>query len=225
MSRVMSRNVSRRRNLVGEIILKGIIFLVFIMGAFKCVELVIDVFFKPPITTRQVSVIEAKEMIGKNEESFVASGYIDYHSSYMDDFKSLDLPINYEEQKFLYALSKDYNISYPFVLGLIECESSFDKNVISKTRDYGLMQINEINHNWLRDNLKVDDMLEPYNNIRGGMYILSKLFEKYGSEDKVLMAYNMGEAGAKKLWSKGVRRTNYSDKVFKAKKKYEEILK
>lgn len=45
------------------------------------------------------------------------------------------------------------------------------------------------------------------------MFILRKLFEKYEAPEKVLMAYNLGESGAKALWDKGVFETNYSKSV------------
>lgn len=41
------------------------------------------------------------------------------------------------------------------------------------------------------------------------------LFEKYEDPEKVLMAYNMGETGAKRLWDKGIYETDYTNKVIK----------
>ena len=96
-----------------------------------------------------------------------------------DEFVLLDVPISEDLQKFIFYLSKGYEIDFTFVMALIQQESSFRVNVISESKDYGLMQINEINHALITETLGVTDFLEPYNNIRSGMFILRKLFEKY----------------------------------------------
>ena len=57
------------------------------------------------------------------------------------------------------------------------------------------------------------DFTEPYGNVRAGMFILRKLFEKYETPEKVLMAYNMGETGASRLWEQGIFEINYSKSV------------
>ena len=78
-------------------------------------------------------------------------------------------------------------------MALIQHESSFDPNVISSTNDYGYMQINAINHNWLTETIGVTDYTDPYQNIRAGVFVLRKLFERYQDTNMVLMAYNMGK--------------------------------
>lgn len=116
-------------------------------------------------------------------------------------------------QEFVYYLCKGYNLDFTLVMALIKQESHFDPSVISATNDYGLMQINRMNHQWLTDALGVSDFTDPYQNVRAGTFILRKLFESYQNTNMVLMAYNMGEAGAARLWKNGVYNTNYTDKV------------
>lgn len=125
------------------------------------------------------------------------------------------LQVNMDEdlQEFIYCLSYGYNIDFPFIMGLIHHESNFKSNVISGTNDYGLMQINTINHVWLSEKFGFTDFLDPYQNTRAGLYILRTLFEKYEDPSKVLMAYNMGESGAKRLWEQGIFETDYSISV------------
>lgn len=130
-------------------------------------------------------------------------------------FIPLEIEMDEELQEFIYCLSYGYNIDYAFVMGLIEAESTYQVDVISSTNDYGLMQINTINHEWLTEKIGVTDFLDPYQNIRSGIYILRNLFEKYEDPEKVLMAYNMGETGAKRLWDNGIYETNYTNKVIK----------
>ena len=92
-------------------------------------------------------------------------------------------------------------------------ESGYNINAISRGGDYGLMQINKINHEWIANNLGLPDMLNPYQNIRAGVYMVSDLISKYGTISSALMAYNMGESGADALMRGGVYRTGYVDKV------------
>ena len=98
-------------------------------------------------------------------------------------------------------------------MALMYTESSFRADVVSGTNDYGLMQINKCNHEELSSALGITDFNEPYQNIRAGLYILRRLFEKYDEPSMVCMAYNMGEYGASVLWDNGVYSTSYSQKV------------
>ena len=151
---------------------------------------------------------------------FVDEISMDWSSGAELGFVPLDVPMNEELQEFIYCLSYGYNIEFPFVMALIELESSFVPNAIGKTNDYGLMQINTCNHEWLSEKLGITDFLDPHQNIRSGMYILRYLFEKYEDPAKVLMAYNMGETGAARLWEQGIFETNYSKRIMKTAAEY-----
>lgn len=128
-------------------------------------------------------------------------------------FIPLNVPMNEDLQEFIFYLSQAYEMDFTFVMALIQRESNYNPDVISKTNDYGLMQINEINHPYLQEQLGITDFTEPYGNVRAGMFILRKLFEKYETPEKVLMAYNMGETGASRLWEQGIFEINYSKSV------------
>lgn len=143
----------------------------------------------------------------------VFTSSIDWSNGAELGFVPLDCGMDKDLQDFIYCLSYGYGIDYTLVMGLIEQESSFDSNNISKTNDYGLMQINTINHKWLKETLGITDFLDPYQNTRAGVYILRNLFDKYQDTAKVLMAYNLGETNAKKLWDKGIYETGYTKKV------------
>ena len=149
---------------------------------------------------------------------------LDWDSNASLDFIPLDVPMDEDMQEFIYYLSYGYNIEFPFVMALIEHESSFRTNVTSSTNDYGLMQINKINHEWLTKTLGVTDFNDPYQNTRCGIFILRKLFEKYEDPTKVLMCYNMGEAGAKRLWDKGIYETSYSKDIMEQAAEYQQQI-
>lgn len=141
-----------------------------------------------------------------------------------ENFKALEITLDEDVQQFTYYLSKGYNIDYPLALAVIQVESDFQADLISDTEDYGLMQINKNNHDWITQTIGVEDYLDPVQNIRAGMFILRKLFEKYQKPSLVLMAYNMGETGAARLWKQGIYSTDHTEKVLQYQKQFNDKL-
>ncbi len=140
------------------------------------------------------------------------------------DFQPLDCLMPEEQQEFVFYLCSGYNIDFTLVMALIQHESHFDPAAISKTDDYGYMQINVKNHRWLTETIGVTDYTDPYQNIRAGVFVLRKLFERYQDVDMVLMAYNMGENGAERLWDKGIFTTDYTQEVLNIQQQFIEQL-
>lgn len=136
------------------------------------------------------------------------------------NFVPLDVPMDARLQEYVFYLSEAYDIDFTFVMALIQHETNFEAGAISPTDDYGLMQINSINHTYLAEELGITDFLDPYENVKAGMFILRKLFEKYETPEKVLMAYNMGETGAARLWEQGIFEVNYSKEVLQKQAEY-----
>ena len=138
-------------------------------------------------------------------------------------FVELDIPLSAELQRYLYDACVENGVDYAFALGLAECESSFRTDVVSKTNDYGLFQINAINAEWLAE-LGYDDMLDPRDNIDAAMYILGDYIEKCGDIALAAMAYNLGETGAARSWESGVYTNKYASRVEAARLKYAALL-
>jgi soluble lytic murein transglycosylase-like protein len=99
------------------------------------------------------------------------------------------------------------------IIAQIQVESQFRADVISSTNDYGLMQINKINHKWLSERYGITDFLNPYQNVICGVKMMSEHYSCYGDLDKALMAYNLGVGGASKLWNQGIYSTEYVEKI------------
>lgn len=132
-----------------------------------------------------------------------------------------DCPLDNDLQDYIREVCEVNNIPMSLVLAIISAESSFRPNVISKTNDYGLMQINVANHGWLSDEYGVTDFLDPYLNVFCGIQIYKKHYEKYGDVNKALMAYNLGATGAKRLWNEGIYETDYTQKILKIMEEYD----
>jgi soluble lytic murein transglycosylase-like protein len=124
------------------------------------------------------------------------------------------IPLSKDLQSYIYNQCKSYNVDYYLVLSIIQKESSYKSNVISKDgHDYGLCQIRDINHEYLRNQLNKDlNFLNPYDNVLSCIYMLSNLFNKYQSYNLscILMSYNQGEYGAKKSFSNNIYSSEYS---------------
>lgn len=159
-----------------------------------------------------------------SEESFKYESPAKWTSDVEQDFIPLDVPMDEETQKFIYYLSNVYDVDFSFIMAVIKTESGFNADVISATNDWGLMQINKINHEYLKNTLGVTDFLDPHQNAQAGVFILKNLFEKYDDPSKVLMAYNMGEGGASTLWEQGIVQSNYSRKVMSQVLEYSDYI-
>lgn len=140
------------------------------------------------------------------------------------DFTPLNCDMDEETQEFVFYLCEGYNIDWTLVMAMIQHESDFDAECISSTNDYGLMQINKCNHEWLEDTLGVNDFLDSKQNVRAGVFVLRKLFEEYGDTNMVLMSYNMGSGGASRLWDEGIYESRYSKAVLEIQKEFNEQL-
>lgn len=125
----------------------------------------------------------------------------------------IDCPLNDDIQQMIVEKCEEYDIDFALAMAVIFKESSFKSSVVSTSNDYGLMQINKINHEWLSEELGITDFLDPEQNVTAGLYMLKNLFEKYDNPAMVLMAYNMGETGACRLWIKGIYYTDYAESI------------
>ena len=135
-------------------------------------------------------------------------------------------PIGYklpeELQEYTYYICQHSGIEFELAMAVMFTESDFDPEAVSGTGDYGLMQINEIALLELSDKLGITDITDPYQNIRGGVYLLGGYAAKYDEPARVLMAYNMGDYGSSTLWEQGVHSTSYTEKVLAKYNEYKE---
>ena len=131
-----------------------------------------------------------------------------------------DCPLDYSLQNYIRGLCERNGIPMSLVIAMIEVESSFQPDAVSGTDDYGLMQINGINHEWLTEEYGITNFFDPYYNVFCGIKILSIHWERYKDIDKSLMAYNLGATGASEFWDEGIYSTEYTRKIRIAQEKY-----
>lgn len=145
----------------------------------------------------------------------------DVYAKASSDFQAYEIDLQEDVQQYLFQKCQERNLDFETMLAFIYVESTFQSDLISSTNDYGLMQINRQNHNWLKQDLGITNFLDPYENINAGTYILSSYFDLYDQNlHKAAMAYNMGQPRMKQLWSQGTYSSRYSRKI---EEKLEEI--
>lgn len=132
-----------------------------------------------------------------------------------------EVPLSKEVQDYIFEVAEEYDVGSSLIFAMIETESDFEIGLVSRTNDYGLMQINKCNHKRLQEKLGVVDFLDPKQNILAGTHMISGHLEaNNGDYTKALMCYNMGAYGARKAWAKGITSTSYTRKVLANLKKY-----
>lgn len=127
-----------------------------------------------------------------------------------------NVPLDMDLQDYIREECIDAGLDMKLVLAIMKVESDFNPELILSTDDFGLMQVNKINFEEVERELGLTNMLDPYQGAKAGIFLLSKL--KWNeSENQMLMAYNIGVAGAQRLWEQGIYETDYSKKVLKSK--------
>lgn len=140
----------------------------------------------------------------------------------VDTFKYYEIPKVYEEaggnfpeevQRYLVKLCEERGLDYPTVIALIEKESKFNSNAIGDNgNSYGYGQIYKIWHTQRMAEEGVQDLTDPYGNLRVCTNYLKYIKDRYGDKGAHygLMVYNMGEPRAYKAWQNGIYSTQYS---------------
>lgn len=122
-----------------------------------------------------------------------------------------DIPLSHELQDAADNFCEEYSVPPEILYAVMEVESGYQTNV-QNGQCIGLMQIHTINLPYLQEQIGTTDLSDPVQNIHAGVFILGGYLQKYSLTDS-LMAYNLGEGGAKRLWAQGIHETVYTGKV------------
>lgn len=136
-------------------------------------------------------------------------------------FKKYNIALPEEQQKYAYNLCKSYGIQYELFLAVMKKESGYNPNAIGGGNSYGLCQIHISNHGNLRNRLGISNLLDPYDNMEAGAYLLSMYMNSARAkvsgdavEVYALNSYNMGEGVYfNSCYSKGILNRGYSNSV------------
>ena len=117
--------------------------------------------------------------------------------------------------------SRSYNIDPLFTAALIKTESGFRAGARSEKGALGLMQIRLSTGKGIAEELRLGwdgekTLLNPYSNVKMGLYYLSGLFERYDKDAKAaLAAYNLGPTELDERLSGGLAMPRvFAERVF-----------
>lgn len=129
------------------------------------------------------------------------------------DKQYYNIPLSEELQDYIIDTATKYSVPPKLIIAIIQNESSYRATATGAAGEQGYMQIHPINFEWLGEELGITDFYNPEQNILAGTYLLSEICEKYETTNEILMCYNCGERGAKRLWEKGITETEYCRKI------------
>lgn len=139
-------------------------------------------------------------------EAFAEDSPIELYNEWDDELK-----------RYTQEICTDYNVEYPLVLAVIYNESRFQSGLTHQntngTTDYGLMQVNEVNYEWLHENLDIDsmsDLLDDRVGIECGVALLAYHTEYTEDPALGLLRYQTGEGEYRRM----VAREKYSNDTY-----------
>lgn len=132
-----------------------------------------------------------------------AAGPVETYQSWSDELKS-----------YTQSVCDEYNVDYSLALGVIYNESRFQSGLThvnsNGTVDYGLMQVNEVNLDYLNKTLGIrsmSELLDDRTGIRCGVQLLAYHKQYTGNDSAALLRYQIGAGKYKQYLRKG-RYTN-----------------
>lgn len=128
-----------------------------------------------------------------------------------------DVPLTEDLQDIIIDVSEERGVDPALVLAVIEKESGYNSDASGDNgKSQGLMQIWRSFHEKRMEKLGAVNLYDPRDNVLVGIDILAEKLDKYEDIEKALIAYNAGDAGAKKhYFSKGIYSNSYSRAVLK----------
>lgn len=111
-------------------------------------------------------------------------------------------------EPFILEYSEKYQLDKDLVYAVIECESGFEADAVSKAGACGLMQLMPKTFLWITDTEEGElDIFDPETNIAAGCKYLKYLYGRFDNLETILAAYNAGEGKV----SEWLRNPEYSD--------------
>ena len=97
-------------------------------------------------------------------------------------------------EPFILEYSEKYQLDKDLVYAVIECESGFETDAVSKAGACGLMQLMPNTFLWITDSEEGElDIFDPETNIAAGCKYLKYLYGRFDNLETILAAYNAGE--------------------------------
>ncbi len=139
------------------------------------------------------------------------------------DYYNPSVPLSADLQAATWRIGSMYGVEPEILFGIMRKESGFDADAISGDgHDYGICQIRDSNHSWLRTNLGQLDFMNAEDNITAAAYVIDDIRTRYGYTDwnQILVVYNMGPGNAESYFAGGNSSSAYSRQVLQYAEEY-----
>ena len=137
--------------------------------------------------------------------------------SYLYNDMRLRMPLSASLQEHTYRMSLKYDVPYRAIMGLMGVEAGWNANIGTKTNGnatyVGLGMMRDIYHadKFAKQGI---DIYTPEGNIEAICILIRQKLDAFdGNLHHALMAYNLGEGGARAKIKAGINETGYSRKV------------
>lgn len=138
-------------------------------------------------------------------------------------FTLYEVPLEDDFQVWLQETCGEYGIDCGVMLAMAEQESNFDPEGVGEEGELGMWQIKPSTAAEAEEKEgRRLNLFKPEDNAKAAVILLSGYVEKYGTMEKALMAYNMGETAARRCWKNGVTGSKYAVSVMEKAERYEE---
>lgn len=107
--------------------------------------------------------------------------------------------MDWELQRYIETECAERSICPDLIIAIAEKESRLNPKAVSSSGCVGLCQISPKWHKKRMEELGVDDLLDPYQNVLVCIDYISDLFDDYGEIYEVLMIYNMGSSAVERF--------------------------
>ena len=136
----------------------------------------------------------------------VAAAFLYVNETSPPWYERLRYPLRYSE--FVRVHAREHNLDPALMAAVIYQESKFDPSAKSSSGAIGLMQLTPATAHGIAvrtggSAFHTNDLYDADINIRYGAWYLHNLFDKYGSEELVLAAYNAGQGNVDRWRANG----------------------
>lgn len=114
------------------------------------------------------------------------------------------VPLDKDLQDYIMDICEYRGVEPTIAFAIIKYESEFNPNAIGDHgNSIGLMQVQPRWHYARMNELGVNDLTDPYQNVTVGLDLFADLLDQYESVEYALMAYNGGSAYATRMIRSG----------------------
>lgn len=138
---------------------------------------------------------------------------------------------NQELKDYTAKICESYDVDYSLVLAVIYNESRFQSGKThlnsNGTTDYGLMQVNEVNFDYLHKTIGINsmsDLLDDKTGIKCGVELLAYHKDFTENDSSALLRYQIGAGKYKKYQQSGRTTNDVHSRVLEIKDEYSEYL-